>query len=59
MNAYGILVGKLEGKRRLGRLLHVGRRIILKWVSEKLDGLLWTRIICIRLRTRGGVLQTW
>jgi hypothetical protein len=31
-NAYGILVGKPEGKRPLGRL---GRWMILKWILER------------------------
>jgi hypothetical protein len=35
-NAYGILVGKLEGNRPLGRSRH--ERIILKWIFEKQDG---------------------
>jgi hypothetical protein len=34
-NAYRILVGKQEGKRRLGRP-NVGGRIILRWMSEEI-----------------------
>jgi hypothetical protein len=37
MNACGILVGKPEGKRPLGRL-DVGARIILNYILEREDG---------------------
>jgi hypothetical protein len=33
-NAYRILVGKLEGKRPLGRPKHSGR-ILLEWILER------------------------
>jgi hypothetical protein len=36
-NVYRVLVGKLEGKRLMGKL-DVGQRIILKWILEKKDG---------------------
>jgi hypothetical protein len=40
MNAYSILVGKPEGKRPLGRYIHVGGRMILKLILEKQDGVI-------------------
>jgi hypothetical protein len=43
-NVFRILVGKPEGKRSLGRL-DVGGRIILKWIFENKDGVLWTGFI--------------
>jgi hypothetical protein len=39
-NAYRILVGKLVGKRTLGR-----GRIILEWIIEKYDGVVWTGLM--------------
>jgi hypothetical protein len=58
-NAYRILVGKLEGKRPLGR----PRR---RWVDNiKIDlreigwdGMVWTGSICLRIGTSGGLLCT-
>jgi hypothetical protein len=54
-NAYKILVGKPEEKRQLGRQL---RRcgIILKWILEKWDGVIWTRSIWLRIGNSGGLL---
>jgi hypothetical protein len=37
-NVYKILVRKLEGKKRLGRL---GGRIILTFIFEKENGVVW------------------
>jgi hypothetical protein len=55
-NAYGILVGKPEGKRTLG----IPRR---KWVDNiKVElrdagwGVIWTGLIWLRIRTGGGLL---
>jgi hypothetical protein len=56
-NAYRILVGKLEGKRPLGRT----RR---RWVDNikidfreiRRDGMVWTGSIWFRIGTRGGLL---
>ena len=36
--------------------LGVGRRIILKWIFHKWDGLAWTGLISFRVRTGGGLL---
>jgi hypothetical protein len=46
-NAYKFLVGKREGNIPLGRL-----REILK----KYDGVVWTELIWLRIRTCGGLL---
>jgi hypothetical protein len=53
-NTYKILVGKSEGKRQLGR----PRR---RWVDNikknlKYDGVIWTRLIWLRIGTSGGLL---
>jgi hypothetical protein len=54
-NAYRILVGKLEGKRPLGRL----RR---RWVDNikidlrVIDGMVWIGLIWLKIGTSGGLL---
>jgi hypothetical protein len=48
-NAYRILVGKPEGKRPIGRPRS-------RWVDSIQDGLLWTGLIRLRIRTSGGLL---
>jgi hypothetical protein len=48
-------VGKLEGKRPLGRH-DVGGRIILEWILERKDGVVWTGLIWLRIGTSGGLL---
>jgi hypothetical protein len=53
-NAYRILVGKPEGKRPLGK----PRR---RWVDNikivvREDGMVWTGLIWLRIRTSGGYL---
>jgi hypothetical protein len=53
-NAYGILVGKPEGKRPLGRPRC--RWIILKWIIDRQDGVVWTGLIWLRIWTSGGLL---
>jgi hypothetical protein len=54
-NAYRILLGKPEGKR--SQLdLDIGERIILKWILEKKDGMVWTVLIWLRIGTGGGLL---
>jgi hypothetical protein len=52
--AYRILVGKPEGKGPLGRPRH--DRIILKWISERQDGVVWTGLIWLRIGTSGELL---
>jgi hypothetical protein len=50
MNAYRDLVGKPKLKRPLGSW-----RIILKWMSQKYDGVLWTGFILLMIGTSGGL----
>ena len=54
---YRVLVGKYEGKKRLGR-----RRcrwvIILKWIVKKWNGRALTGLICLRIGTGGRLLWT-
>jgi hypothetical protein len=53
-NAYRLLVGKQEGKRQLGRpSLCVS--IILGWILERWDGVMWAGLIWLRIG-RGGKL---
>jgi hypothetical protein len=54
-NAYKILTGIPEGKRALERR---SRRwgIILKLISEKSGGKLWTELIWLRKGASGGLL---
>jgi hypothetical protein len=51
-NAYRILVGKPEGKEDL----NVSGRIILRWILEMQDGVVWTGLIWLRIGTSGGPL---
>jgi hypothetical protein len=53
--AYRILVGKPEGRNHLEDP-GVDGRIILKWVFKKWDGMAWPGLICLRIRTVGGLL---
>jgi hypothetical protein len=55
-SAYRILVGIAEEKRPLGRSRH--RWIILKWILEGYDGVIWTELIWLRIATIGGLLRT-
>jgi hypothetical protein len=54
-NSYRVLLGKLEGKRPLGR----PRR---RWEDNiemdirGIDGVVWTRFIWLRMGTSGGLL---
>jgi hypothetical protein len=54
-NAYGLLAGKPEGKRPLGR---PRRRwwIILGWILERWDGVMWTGLVWLRIGTGGELL---
>jgi hypothetical protein len=53
-NAYRILVGKPEGKRPLKRPRREG--ILLRWILERYDGVVWTGLIWLRIGTSGGPL---
>jgi hypothetical protein len=54
-NVYRLLLGKPEGKRSLGRPRH-------RWVDniriylESWDGVMWTRLIWLRIGTGGELL---
>jgi hypothetical protein len=50
-----VLVGKPEGKRPLG-YADVDGRIILRWMFRKLEGVVGTDWIWIRIGTGGGHL---
>jgi hypothetical protein len=54
-NAYRILVGKLEEKRRLGRLRHRWEDDI-KCVVERENRVVWIGLIWLRIGTNGGLL---
>jgi hypothetical protein len=55
MKAYRTVVGKPEGKRRLGRP-RLGRWIILKWILERQNVVVWARLIWLRIGTGGELL---
>jgi hypothetical protein len=46
-------VGKPEKKRPLGRL-NTGGWVILKWILERYDGVVWTGLIWLRIGTSEG-----
>jgi hypothetical protein len=54
-NAYRLLVGNPEGKRSLGR---PRRRwlIILGWILERWDRVMWTGLVWLRTGTGGELL---
>jgi hypothetical protein len=56
-NVYRLLVGKPEGRRRLGR---PRRRWldnnVLGWIIERLDGVMWTGLVWLRIGTGGDLL---
>jgi hypothetical protein len=54
--AYGVLVGKPEGKRPLEDQ-GVDRRIILRWIFRKWDLGAWTGSSWLRIGTGGGHLR--
>jgi hypothetical protein len=54
-NAYRVLVGQPEGKNPLEDL-DVGGRIILKWILEKQDMVVWTAMVWLRIAAHGRPL---
>jgi len=44
MNNYGALLGKPEGELSLGKLNVDRGMVILKWISNRQDGGLWTGV---------------
>jgi hypothetical protein len=54
-NAYRILEGNPEGKSHWEDQ-DVGGWTILKWILERLDGIVWTGSIWLRIGTSGGLL---
>jgi hypothetical protein len=48
-STYEFLAGKAEGKRPI-------HTIILKWISERYGGVVWTGLIWLSIMTNGGVL---
>jgi hypothetical protein len=48
-------VGKPDGKNHWEDL-DVGGRIILRWILERKDGVVWTGLIWLRIGTSGGLL---
>jgi hypothetical protein len=57
-NAYGILVGKPEGKRPLRRPRHRWGDNIRMDIRE-IGWKVWTGCIWLRIVTNGGLLQRW
>jgi hypothetical protein len=51
-----VLTGKPEGTRPQ-KNLDVGGRIILRWILEKYDGVIWTGFIWLRIKAIGGLLR--
>jgi len=54
--AYRVLVGKLEGKRPLGRPRPSGR-IILRWIFRKWDVGVWTGSSWFRIGQLAGTCE--
>jgi hypothetical protein len=48
-------VGNPEGKRLLEHQ-DVDRWVIINWILEKQDGMVWTGLIWLRIGTDGGLL---
>jgi hypothetical protein len=44
-DAHRILVGKPEGKRPLVRPLDISKRIILRWILERWNGMDWNDLV--------------
>jgi hypothetical protein len=57
-NVYIILVEKPEWNRQLRRPRH-RRKTLLKWISGKQGGRIWTGFMWLRTGTSGGLLCRW
>jgi hypothetical protein len=55
-NAYRLLVEKPEGKRPLGRP-RCRWGIMLGWILERWDGVMWTGLVWFRTGTGGELLR--
>jgi hypothetical protein len=55
-DAYWLLVGEPEGTRPPRKTVDKGRRIILKWILEKSDGVALTGFSWLWAGTCGGLL---
>jgi hypothetical protein len=53
-NAYRLLVGKPEGKRPLDQ--DIGGWIILGWILERWDEVMWIGLVLLRIGTGGELL---
>jgi hypothetical protein len=51
-----LLVGKLEGKRPLGRPRHGCVWIILRWILRRQAAVVWTALVWLRIGTIGMFL---
>jgi hypothetical protein len=54
--AYRLLVGKPEGKRPLERSRRRWVDSVLGWILERWDGMMWTGLVWLRIRTGGELL---
>jgi hypothetical protein len=51
-----VLMGKPEGERDHKEDFHVGGRVILRWILEKYDGVVWAGLMWLSIGTSGGLL---
>jgi hypothetical protein len=55
-NTYRLLVGKPEGKRRLGRPRRKWVDNFFLWILERCNGVMFTRLVWLRIGTGGELL---